>query len=395
VRQLVGSYTDCFTLSVHEVTLAKDAKLHLGIPPDAQLPTKARQRTFTPPQRRYLHKKVLEMQEAGIIERADPAKIKCVSATTLRQKQHEGMGLTLEELQLKVNKECEAAGLMPHFQVPLEYERTSTETSAKQEEPKWRICQDFRKVNKFSKVAPMLQGDIRAKQHRLSGHKYVSVVDFASGFYAVEINQDSQPYTAFYIEGLGHFWYARMPFGLTGAPMAFAAMAAGHLHDLIAEETLEIFVDDGGMAADTFDEMKKKLMRILNRVRERKLSLSAAKSQLFMLEAMFAGARISAEGVLPDLTKLTAIMDWRRPNNALNLVSFLGLTGHFQDLIRGYAQVEGPLRDLLAEVTLPQPCTKTSYRRVMAAHELESRWKETHTKAFLDLKIAITSEPIL
>jgi RNase H-like domain found in reverse transcriptase len=57
--------------------------------------------------------------------------------------------------------------------------------------------------------------------------------------------------------------------------------------------------------------------------------------------------------------------------------------------------VEGPLRDLLAEVTLLQPCTKTSYRRIMAAHDLERRWKENHTKAFLDLKIKMTSEPIL
>jgi RNase H-like domain found in reverse transcriptase len=31
----------------------------------------------------------------------------------------------------------------------------------------------------------------------------------------------------------------------------------------------------------------------------------------------------------------------------------------------------------------------------MAAHELGSRWTEAHTKAFLDLKIAIMSEPIL
>jgi hypothetical protein len=46
----------------------------------------------------------------------------------------------------------------------------------------------------------MPQGDIRAKQ-RLSGHKYISVFDFASGFYAVKIPKESQPYTAFYIEG--------------------------------------------------------------------------------------------------------------------------------------------------------------------------------------------------
>jgi hypothetical protein len=31
----------------------------------------------------------------------------------------------------------------------------------------------------------------------------------------------------------------------------------------------------------------------------------------------------------------------------------------------------------------------------MSAHRLEERWTEEHTRAFLDLKIVITSEPIL
>ena len=54
-----------------------------------------------------------------------------------------------------------------------------------------------------------------------------------------------------------------MPFGLTGAPTAFATVTVAHLHDLIADETLEIFVDDGGVAADTFAEMMNKLERVL------------------------------------------------------------------------------------------------------------------------------------
>jgi hypothetical protein len=134
---------------------------------------------------------------------------------------------------------------------------------------------------------------------------------------------------AFYIEGLGHSWYARMPFGLTGTPTAFVSVMAAHLHDLITDEMLEIFMDNGGTAADMFDDMAHKLTRILGRVHDQKLSLSATKTKLFMSEAMFAGTRIGQRSVLPDLTKLTAVVDWRRPTTALNLVSFLGLTGHF------------------------------------------------------------------
>jgi hypothetical protein len=186
VRNLIAVHADCFTLSVRKVVPAKDAMLHLEVPNDMPLPTKTRQRTFTPPQRHYLHKKILEMLEAGIIKRADPAKIKCVSPTMLGQKQHDGAGLMLEELQHKVNQECTAAGLTPYFQVPSRQD-VDTPAATHEGEQKWRICQDFREVNKYTKVTPMPQGDIRAKQHRLSGQRYVSVIDFASGFYTVEM----------------------------------------------------------------------------------------------------------------------------------------------------------------------------------------------------------------
>jgi hypothetical protein len=89
------------------------------------------------------------------------------------------------------------------------------------------------------------------------------------------------------------------------------------------------------------------------------------------------------------------IVNWKQSATALNLAPFLGQTGHFRDLIKGYTQVEGPLRDLLATVPLPQPCTKSTYQRIMGIHKLEEQWKENHMKVFLDLKIAIMSEPIL
>jgi hypothetical protein len=53
VCALVRAYADCFALSVREVMPAQDTRLHLGIPADAQLSTKARQRTFTLPQRHW------------------------------------------------------------------------------------------------------------------------------------------------------------------------------------------------------------------------------------------------------------------------------------------------------------------------------------------------------
>ena len=158
---------------------------------------------------------------------------------------------------------------------------------------------------------------------------------------------------------------------------------------------MELFVDDGGAAANTLDEMLEKLTRIFTLIRKHNLSLSASKCELFMTNMVFAGTSVGPKGVQPDLSKLTAIVNWKIPEDALGLVGFLGLTGWFRDLILGYAKKEQPLRDLLRKVEMPEKHTKSIYRRVMANHKLKDHWTDEHTRAFIALKAAMTSEPVL
>jgi hypothetical protein len=123
----------------------------LDIPEGATFSKKVRQRPLTPPQKKYLHGKIEEMLEAGVIEECSPADVKCVSATTLAQKAHEGEGLSLAELQHQVNDQCVAAGLEPYFPMPEKEVREVMEEEAKEEKPqKWRICQNFVEVNKVT-----------------------------------------------------------------------------------------------------------------------------------------------------------------------------------------------------------------------------------------------------
>jgi len=86
-----------------------------------------------------------------------------------------------------------------------------------------------------------------------------------------------------------------------------------------------------------------------------------------MSEAVFAGARVGVEGVSPDPTKLTAIVNWPTPADASHLEGFLGLTSYFRDLTKGYAQLEAP-------------------QRIMKGFKLEKIWDQSHTKTFLALK---------
>jgi hypothetical protein len=182
--------------------------------------------------------------------------------------------------------------------------------------------------------------------------------------------------------------------GLTGAPSTFSKATGGALGDMVGTK-IQLFVDDGGMAGDNFEEKMADLRTVFLRIQEHRLSLSAAKMQFFMTEATFAGNRVGPDGIKPDLTKLTAIVDWEAPHDLLNLKSFLGLCGHFRGLIKNYARIVQPLTDLERLAKVGGAGSKGEWRRRMRAVELRRQWGAKEQAAFVQLKAALTSEPVL
>ena len=90
-----------------------------------------------------------------------------------------------------------------------------------------------------------------------------------------------------------------MPFRVTGGPAEFRHVTVECFHDLIAASVMELFVDNGGMAADMFEEGMEKLRTLLKQVQREEMSLSPSKMHLFMLKAVFTGAQVGSEGVSP------------------------------------------------------------------------------------------------
>jgi hypothetical protein len=180
------------------------------------------------------------------------------------------------------------------------------------------LCQDFGGINKVTETAPVPQGDIRAKQLRLSGHRYIHVFDFAAGFYGITVHPDSQPYITFFVEGRGYFAYQRMPFGVTGGPSEFGHVTGERFHDLIAKPSSNSSWMTEAWHQTPLRKGWKNCAHYLDRVRREKMSLSPSKLKLFMTEAVFAGAQVGPQGVSPDSSKLTAIVDWPIPRRCIS-----------------------------------------------------------------------------
>ena len=91
---------------------------------------------------------------------------------------------------------------------------------------KQQVCHTFHALNKATQVPPFPAGNLCSKQEFAAGHRWASVINFAAGYYAVPLDDESVPYVAFYVEGRGYYVYLWMPFSLTGAPTTFCEMVA-------------------------------------------------------------------------------------------------------------------------------------------------------------------------
>lgn len=122
------------------------------------------------------------------------------------------------------------------------------------------------------------------------------------------------------------------------------------------------------------------------------------KTQLFMTEVIFAGACVGCEGIKPDLTKISAVIDWKIPLTIHDLMQFLGLTGYFRSLLKDYARQAAPLTDLIRKLGTPpggQHIGRHKYRQHLHLTQLQPHWGPRHIEAFMDLKKVLVSEPVL
>ncbi|KAG9123539.1 hypothetical protein FRC07_014787, partial [Ceratobasidium sp. 392] len=263
-------------------------EITLDIPTNATFPKRTGQRKLSEPQRQALYTMLDKLKDANVIEKVTQDQVAAVSPINMVPKHGGADRTSLNALRRMANLECCKYGLPVKYPEAGFYE--ATEAKPEGAPAKWRLVQNFAAVNKVTQIRPFPMGDLAAKQRAVAGHRFVSVMDLQAGFHAIPIAPESVPYTGFYVEGRGHYVYRQMPFGLTGAPTTFCEMVAHAFHKLLGK-ILEVWMDDMATAADGFDTGMTNLRSIFERCRERKISLSASKTVLFMREATFAGAR--------------------------------------------------------------------------------------------------------
>jgi hypothetical protein len=137
--------------------------------------------------------------------------------------------------------------------------------------PGWRMCIDYRKLNKATKKDHFLLPFIDEMLERLANHSFC-FLDGYSGYHHIPIHPNDQNKTTFTCP-YGTYAYRRMSFGLCNAPASFQRCMISIFSDMI-EEIMEVFMDDFSIYGKTFDDCLENLDKVLQRCEEKHLVLN-------------------------------------------------------------------------------------------------------------------------
>ena len=171
-------------------------------------------------------------------------------------------------------------------------------------------------------------------------------MDLKSGFWQVQMDEESRQYTAFTVGSMGMYEFLRMPYGLCNAPVTFQHLMQKCLGELNLTYAL-IYLDDVIVYSKTEEEHLVRLRAVLERFMEHSLKLKPSKCNFFCTEISYLGHKVSAAGMEPGTDGLKGIAEIAPPATYTQIRKFLGATGYFRRFIKGYARIAKPLNDLL------------------------------------------------
>ena len=244
-----------------------------------------------------------------------------------------------------------------------------------------RFCIDLRKLNartiKDAQTLPRIEDSLDS----LNRAMIFSSLDLKSGYWQVELDEESIPYTAFTVGPLGFYECLRMPFGLTNAPATFQRLMENCLGDLHLNWCI-IYLDDIIIYSKTPKEHLERLEAVFEKISKAGLKLKPSKCEFFKSEITYLGHVVSNKGIATDPKKIRAIQQWPRPTTVTEVRRFTGLTNYYRKFVHGYAKVARPLHDLVSGKNAKKKRTVVE-------------WTEDCEKSFNQLKQLCSNTPVL
>lgn len=175
----------------------------------------------------------------------------------------------------------------------------------------WRVCMDYRRLNKATRKDNFPLPFIDQMLDRLSGKENYFFLDGYSRYNQKSIEAQDQEKTTFTCP-YGTFVFEKIPFGLCNAPTIFQRCMLDLFYDML-ENLLEVFMDRFFVVGDSFDDCLHNLDLVLERREESKLVFNWEKCHILVEEGIYLGHKVSKHGIEVDQAKIDIIFKLHLP----------------------------------------------------------------------------------
>ncbi|KAL0462137.1 UNVERIFIED_CONTAM: hypothetical protein Slati_0101300 [Sesamum latifolium] len=210
-------------------------------------------------------------------------------------------------IQAEVNK-LMAAGHIEEVQFP---EWLSNVILVPKPGEKWRMCIDFRDLNKACPKDFYQLPRIDQLVDSTSGCVLLSMMDASQGYHQIMLAPEDWKKVSF-ITSEGTFCYVAMPFGLKNTGATYQRLVDKIFHPQIGRN-VEVYVDDMLVKSKKAEEHVKDLEETFSVLRKYKLKLNLAKCAFGVQGGRFLGFMVTQRGIEANPLKIKAIIDMKAP----------------------------------------------------------------------------------
>ena len=218
----------------------------------------------------------------------------------------------------------------------------------KKEQGKYRLCIDHRKLNSVS--IPQRYNIPNASHliDKVSGAKWLSLVDLTKGYNQVPICKEDIHKTGFICLGK-HYVCRYLSFGLLGGPSTFQLLVDTVLAGM--SDFSVAFIDDICIFSNSFDDHMSHLRRVFEALKQANLTAQPTKAVIAMSELRFLGHIVGGGKRSVDAEKISILEKIKIPRTKRDIRSFLGFVGFYKTFIPSFSEIADPLTDLLKKST--------------------------------------------
>ena len=193
----------------------------------------------------------------------------------------------------------------------------------KKKSGKWRVCVDFKDLNKACPKDPFPMPKIGQLVDATVGHSWMSFLDAFQGYHQIPLALDDPEKIAF-ITPIGSYHYKLMSFGLKNAGSTYQRMMT-RMFELPLRKNIEIYIDDMVVKSKMVSEHLGDLRAIFEILRNYKLHLNASKYSFGVGSGKFLGYMVTHRGIEVNPDQIKAINNLRSSRNPKEVQKLIGM----------------------------------------------------------------------